>query len=206
MKTPAARTLGHLQQMQPAVEPQLTSILSAASATILEQGYEAATTQIIAERAGMSVSTLHRQLPTKEAIITALYAALEAATIEAVRRALPTWEHRPLADCVPELVALILRHQKQHAPLYRCLPKPTGKPALIADESVSPLTLGVLLQAFVVQHRESLAPDHIAQRVQLLEYLCVGVVIGYLSDPAPELTEQQLVHNLSDAIIRYLDR
>ncbi|MFZ9087146.1 MAG: TetR/AcrR family transcriptional regulator, partial [Steroidobacteraceae bacterium] len=48
------------------------SILEAAEIIIVNEGYEKATTNYIAEKAGVSIGSLYQYFPNKEAIISAL--------------------------------------------------------------------------------------------------------------------------------------
>lgn len=70
-------------------QKRVEEILDAAEGVIAEVGWDAATTQAIAERAGASVGSLFHFFPSRDAILIALGERYTRATVEVNARAMP---------------------------------------------------------------------------------------------------------------------
>ena len=73
------------------------AILDAASEAVLRHGFTAATTSVIAERAGVSVGTLYQYFPNREAVAAALVLRAMERLLAEMRRALSECVARRLA-------------------------------------------------------------------------------------------------------------
>jgi AcrR family transcriptional regulator len=79
-------------------------ILEAASQVFDEEGYNGATTNMIAERAGISIGSLYQYFPNKGALILELRFAHRAHVLKTVETAMATSEHLSLPDAIRKIV------------------------------------------------------------------------------------------------------
>lgn len=79
-------------------------ILEAASQVFDEEGYNGATTNMIAERAGISIGSLYQYFPNKGALILELRLAHRAHVLKTVETAMATSDHLPLPDAIRKIV------------------------------------------------------------------------------------------------------
>jgi AcrR family transcriptional regulator len=92
----------------------VTRILDAAAAIIDEDGVDAATTRLIADRAGVSYPSLYRFFADREEILDRL---LERHTTEIDARAMAaeqTWDIRSVADLLDAEVNLHVAYYREH--------------------------------------------------------------------------------------------
>jgi len=87
-------------------------LLNAAAEVFVEEGFIAATTNRIAEVAGVSVGSLYQFFPNKQALLAELH-ALWTARLGAELDAALTHPHRPLIDLIDEVLGVHTRLQRE---------------------------------------------------------------------------------------------
>jgi AcrR family transcriptional regulator len=85
-------------------EALVDAILEAAAKELVTKGYALATTNRIADAAGVSVGSLYQYFPSKDAIAVELMRRYRASRIEIVRSKLEPIAERPLGDVVRSLL------------------------------------------------------------------------------------------------------
>lgn len=97
----------------------IDAILEATARIVDQVGLDRATTNRIAELAGVSIGSLYQYFPGKEALLAALIAREAEADLEAMRLVFTAAQHLPLPEAIPRVVdALVARHAR-HPALYR---------------------------------------------------------------------------------------
>ncbi|HSJ98505.1 MAG TPA: TetR/AcrR family transcriptional regulator [Myxococcota bacterium] len=114
----------------------MRAILEAAAHIFDEQGVAGATTDRIAERAGVSIGSLYQYFPSKEAILATLGRCHLLAGWQAVEPALAALDAAPpLAEALPPLVRAVVAANAERGRLHR---------ALFADGPLDPELMAVL--------------------------------------------------------------
>lgn len=153
-------------------ERRIESLLAAAEQVFAETGYERATTNHIAERAGASPGTLYQFFPNKKAIAEALATRYAVELSEVHDRVLDQRQaHGPLHSVIAAVVDAMVRFQDRR-PAF---------PAIFAAEFVS-TELGQTLRARVVERLKSLmserAPHLPAARIETAAEICTFAFHG----------------------------
>lgn len=97
----------------------IDAILEATARIVGQVGLDQATTNRIAELAGVSIGSLYQYFPGKEALLAALIAREAEADLEALRRTLADLHDLPLADAVERLITVLVARHARHPALYR---------------------------------------------------------------------------------------
>lgn len=84
------------------------AILGAAERILQESSIEKLSTNLVAERAGVSVGSLYQYFPDKDAILVALAQRLETRTGELIVRAIDETEAEPLDVLIGRIVDILL--------------------------------------------------------------------------------------------------
>ena len=99
------------ERPQPRKRPQqdrsritVEAVLEAAAQVLEADGYDALTTNAVAERAGVSVGTLYQYFPDKAAVVAGLVEAQLETDVDAMRTAFAEAERLPLAEATDRLV------------------------------------------------------------------------------------------------------
>jgi AcrR family transcriptional regulator len=96
-------------------------ILGAAARVMSTEGYEHATTNRIALVAGVSIGSLYRYFPSKDALLAALYERHSAETMAGLAATIAATRHAPLAIALRAVLQAEFRAHSSDAPLHRVL-------------------------------------------------------------------------------------
>jgi AcrR family transcriptional regulator len=106
------------------------ALVAATARILVKEGFDKASTNRIAEKAGVSVGSLYQYFPCKEALVVAVIERHNQALMQVVRTALAQVASQPIGKAVPKLVfAAIQAHRvdpKLHRVLAEQIPR-TGK-------------------------------------------------------------------------------
>jgi len=115
------RTAPRKRPRQERSEATVDAILEAAAREFAAEGYEAATTNKIAEAAGTSVGSLYQYFPSKDAIAVELARRFRAGRLDFVRTQLEAVGEKPLELVVGTLISSFILAEGIRPELYRVL-------------------------------------------------------------------------------------
>lgn len=191
-------------------------VLEAAAQLFAESGYDAVTTNAVAERAGVSIGTLYQYFANKDDLLMALLEHHVAAAQQAIATAFRDLPGPDLRSVIAELVHFTLAHNTAHPDLGSIMqayaPRSTllrghlsETRRLIADTIVNrlratrrsmpdrELLLRAELAARVIEHlTHSVAHDApVGESTDALSAEIARLVMGYLDAPSnsPDLVE-----------------
>lgn len=182
------------------------SILAATRKIIETQGYEAASTNRIAEVAGVSIGSLYQYFRSKESIIAALVedAVLQAG--ERTRKFLIERMDIPLNVAVAESIQHILDIRREYGLIFRSLQREVPHFRKISGQLTTEKYLYKTIHAFYMQHRDEILVEDLEMALFVVEHMVVGAIDAYLDNEAPMLDDATLVRQLADATIKYLTK
>src|SRR5262249_32088125 len=97
------------------------ALIEATARILVREGFDKASTNHIAETAGVSVGSLYQYYPCKDALVAALIDRRSAATMQVVRRALAEVAAEPIEAAVRKLVAAATEAHRIDPRLHRVL-------------------------------------------------------------------------------------
>src|SRR5688500_9562351 len=106
---------------QARAQQTVSVILEAAKRVLIQEGYEATTTNRVAHVAGVSIGSLYQYFPNKEALVASLAEAHLDEILRLVEDGLADTAELPLADSVRSLVSAMLRVHQLEPALHRVL-------------------------------------------------------------------------------------
>jgi AcrR family transcriptional regulator len=181
-------------------------IVEAATRVFEERGYAGATTNRIAERAGVSIGSLYQYFPNKESILAVLleqHTQEVAETVEAIRRHVAEEPHDLIGVLHHFVEAMIELHSKnprlQHVLLDEAPRPPHLKVRLRELDEAAMESAEVLLRGNPqVQIEDYRTAAYLA--VQSIETLAHGFVV----DPPDGVSRERLAAELVQMLVRYL--
>ena len=192
------------QPKQARAQATIEAILEAAARILVQDGIEAASTNHIAERAGISVGSLYQYFPSKEAVI---YALVER-HIERMQQQLADiasgMAEAPIEDAVRAYVrAMFAVHRvepKLHRVFLEQLPKLAGREAFQrwSEDSES------LVRGYLEGHRARIRPVDLDLAAFLLVHAVESVSYAVAILRPRYLERDALPEEVSQLIIRYL--
>jgi AcrR family transcriptional regulator len=180
------------------------AILEATTHILVEEGYDKANTNRIAERAGISIGSLYQYFPNKESLMTALMEQHAQEMAELVGGKLDRLFDLPLEIAIPEIItAVVAAHNinpRLHQVLSEEIPRSERSPQMHkADERIT-----ALIRAYLERWRDRIQPHNIDLTVFILsrtvDSLCHAAVIEY-----PNLVDDsQFEREVSNLLLAYL--
>lgn len=171
---------------------------------ISEDGFPAATTGHIAERAGVSIGSLYQYFATREAIFLALYedvsVELAAQMKRQAVRILDLPLERGVRSTTTQMFNLNVRHKLILIDLVHEMPE--------LDLAAHPLAYDNLIRgsikAFIVNRTTFHRPADIDRTVFFLERIVIDSIRAYLRAPPPRLTKSALIDEITRIATDYL--
>ena len=204
-KSPAKKPLNPRRQpVQARSNSTVESILEATTQILVSQGYEKASTNRIAERAGVSIGSLYQYFPNKEALLGTLVQRHIDAMLQLISGQLAATLSMEMQDALPRVVSAMLDAHKLEPELHRVFLEQL--PAIISEEKVSAMEQRILVQVKAyLQSRKSeiycedldIAAFIVVQTVETLTHKAVINHPGYLN-------ERLYVEEVSRMLLGYL--
>jgi len=170
----AARTRNKPRKAASQERSRLTvsALVEAAARILVREGYDKASTNRIADVAGVSIGSLYQYFPSKEAVIVALIERHNAEVMEAVQKEMAVAFDEPVARAVSRLERIAVKAHRVDPRLHRVLSEQI--PRVGALETVEGFNRNyfVLFRAFLERHRNELQ----VRDLDLASFVCVTAI------------------------------
>jgi AcrR family transcriptional regulator len=180
-------------------------ILEAAARIFTEHGYAGANTNLIADKAGISVGSLYQYFQNKDVLVAALHQRHAEQMLQAVQSALA----KPLAPSLEGHIgamvgALLAAHMRQPG-LNRMLD--LEFPHFDAPQSDNATDQGIFqrVRALLDDWRAEIAPHNLALATWVILNIMQAMVHAAIADAQP-FAPRDVEHAITDAVMGYLAR
>ncbi|WP_421999242.1 TetR/AcrR family transcriptional regulator [Reyranella sp.] len=133
------------------------TLLDATARVLVRDGYDRASTNRIAARAGVSVGSLYQYFPNKEALVAALVARHNREMLELVRAALAEVASRDLGTAMRELTRATLDAHLVDSPLHRVFAEQVPRMGQLANIEALQHETFLLVRAYLTERRGEIA-------------------------------------------------
>jgi len=201
---------------RPATEPRkeprqeraratVDAILAATARILVKEGYDHASTNKIAEAAGVSVGSLYQYFPSKEALVAAL---IERHSQDMMRcleeKALSATPETPLRQVVRDVVEAMVEAHRVDPKLHRVLMEQVPRVGSLQRLSEVDTRALELIRAYLEMRRSEVRPKNLKLASFLITSLVEAVTHGAVLLHHEYLAEEMLVDETTDVICRYL--
>jgi AcrR family transcriptional regulator len=202
---PRPQTSPRKEPRQERAKATVDAILAAAARVLVKEGYDHASTNRIADAAGVSVGSLYQYFPSKEALVAAL---LEQHVHEMMqfmeRKAAATTLHAPLREVVREVVEAMVEAHRVDPKLHRVLMEQVPRiGALKRLSELDDLTLA-MIRSYLELRRAEIRPKNLKLVAFLVSSIVEAVTHGAVLLHPEYLVDKELVDETTDVIVRYL--
>jgi AcrR family transcriptional regulator len=201
---PKLRTSPRKSPRQDRAQETVEAILEATAHILIAEGYDRASTNKIARRAGVSIGSLYQYFPSKEALVAALIDRHLSEANEVLAQMLPGLAEAPLGVAVRTLMSAMLRmHQhnpKLHQVLYEQVPR-VGKLKRIEEleEQAAALVL-----PYLEARRKEVRPKNLELATFVITRAAQATTHALAFDTTHRFDDAEAVEELSNLVIRYL--
>jgi AcrR family transcriptional regulator len=147
----------------------VNAILEATARILIREGFDKASTNHIAEVAGVSVGSLYQYFPGKEAIVAALIDRHNEEVMQAVRSELAEAANLPLEQAVRKLVEVAVRAHRIDPKLHRVLAEQIPRVGRLEKVEIFNQQNYVLFASYLERHRKEIR----AVDLGLAAFVCV---------------------------------
>ncbi len=181
----------------------MDAILEAAAKIFVADGYDAATTNRIAEAAGTSVGSVYQYFPSKDAIAVELARRFRAARLEFVRTELAAVGHKPVGTVIRTLFTSFLKAEGIRPELYRVLIDRVMRTAARNDIR----GYEERLEALVTEALRRITPPPRVHDIELAAFMVVRLVLALVHSAnadRPRYNTPALASELTRLVVAYL--
>lgn len=191
---------------QQRAEDTIEVLLLATEKVFARDGFVAATTNRIAEVAGVSIGTLYHYFPTKEALIEAIVHRMWTAEVAVVEARAPLLLEGSLETAIRELVAAIASRVASHRALY--MRWYAEAPHLGKLEFGLDLTDRgtALVRLALARHEAQLWPRDLDFAADFVVKMTLAAVRTAARDYPKQLASGAFAEELTQMLVRYLCR
>ncbi len=181
-------------------------ILDAAAQVLVEQGFERATTNGIASRAGVSIGSLYQYFPNKEAVVAALFDRLSEKAVRLYQDRLKEIARAPLRQAIHDAISGAVE-------LYRSAPELVGMGMdRLNDLGRENQYRGVrekfvtILMAFLQSRKAEIRDGDLPHMAWVTASAMESVLMRVLREKPDYLSTDRLLGETAELIGRYLER
>jgi AcrR family transcriptional regulator len=190
---------------QARAQATVDAIIQATARVLVEDGYDRASTNRIAQAAGVSIGSLYQYFPSKEALVAALVETHVDRMMEAVTRILdtdnePSDLHSSADTLVRALISAYRVDPKLHHVLCQEVPKIGDLRRIYEFEQ----TLADVVRRHLQSLRHQIRHQNIDRAVFLLINAVPSVIRAAIEGDADGANDPALRADLTDMILRYL--
>jgi AcrR family transcriptional regulator len=184
----------------------VNSLIDATARILVREGYDKASTNRIAEVAGVSVGSLYQYFPSKEALVAALIDRHNQHVMHAVQGELAQAVNLPMQQAVRKLVAVAVKAHRVDPKLHRVLAEQIPRVGRLEKLETFNRQNYVLFAAYLERHRDEIIPSDL----ELAAFVCVTSIEALThtavlhNKMVSQEATQQLIEETTRLIVGYL--
>lgn len=195
------------QASQPRSRATVDALIEATARILVRDGFDRASTNRIAQEAGVSVGSLYQYYPSKEALVAAVIERHNGELLAVVRRALARIADRPLAEGGRELIAAAIEAHRLDPQLHRVLTEQTPRVGPLEHVEALNREAYAIFRTYLEDHRDEIR----AVDLDLAAFVCVTSIeaLTHTAVLRPEALSDEgadaLVDEATRLVLRYLE-
>jgi AcrR family transcriptional regulator len=183
------------------------TLIEATARVLVKEGFDKASTNRIAEKAGVSVGSLYQYFPSKEALVAAVMERHNEQIMEVVYEALAAVATLPMEQGVRRLVTAAIEAHRVDPNLHRVLAEQVPRTGKLENIEVANREGYALFKAYFAAHRDEFRPIDL----ELATFVCVTSIEALThtavlrhSDSFSDQVFTALIDETTRLIVRYL--
>jgi AcrR family transcriptional regulator len=183
------------------------ALIEATARILVKEGFDSASTNRIAEQAGVSVGSLYQYFPGKEALVAAVIERHKRDIMRVARGTLAQVEGQPLKRTLRTLVVAAMEAHRLDPKLHRVLAEQMPRTGRLGNVEVFNPENYALFRAYLERHRDEIR----AVDLELAAFVCVTTIealthtaVLHHADDFSEQALTALVDEATRLLVRYL--
>src|SRR5437879_4738938 len=183
------------------------ALIEATARILVRQGFDKASTNRIAEVAGVSVGSLYQYFPSKEALVAAVVERHQQEIMQTVRGELADVLAQPVEQAVRKLIAVAVKAHRVDPRLHRVLAEQIPRVGKLEKLETFNRENYTLFRTYLERHRDELRVDD----PELASFVCVTTIealthnaVLHRSRTLSDETMEALIDEAACLVTRYL--
>jgi len=148
------------------------ALVEATARVLVRDGFDNASTNRIAEVAGVSVGSLYQYFPSKEALVAAVIERHQREIMQTVRNELAEVMTQPVERAVRKLVAVAIEAHRVNPKLHRVLAEQIPRVGKLEKQEAFARENYALFKGYLERHREEVC----VADLDLASFVCVTTI------------------------------
>ncbi|HEX6956598.1 MAG TPA: TetR/AcrR family transcriptional regulator [Ferrovibrio sp.] len=181
--------------------------MEATARILVKEGFDKASTNRIAEKAGVSIGSLYQYFPSKEALVIAVIERHTRELMQVARAALAEVATLPVEQAVRRLVAAAIAAHRVDPRLHRVLSEQIPRTGRLGEIEIFNREFYALFRAYLENHRNELR----SVDLELAAFMCVTAIealthtaVLYRPEMLSDDGAEALVDEATRLVTRYL--
>src|SRR5215813_10128851 len=183
------------------------ALLEATARVLIKEGYERASTNRIAEVAGVSIGSLYQYFPSKEALVAAVIDRHTQEVSEVTRNALVKVAARPIEVAAREFVSVAIDGHRVNPKLHRVLAEQVPRIGRLENVEAINHDVYALIRGYLEAHRDEID----VADLDVAAFICVTAVEALTHaavlrrpDILTDEKAEKFVDEVTDLLVRYM--
>jgi AcrR family transcriptional regulator len=204
---PRPATVPRKEPRQDRAKATVDAILAATARILVKEGYDKASTNRIAEAAGVSVGSLYQYFPSKEALVAALIEQHSAEMMRFIEeKAVSTTPADPLRDVVRDVVQAMIDAHRVNPKLHRVLMEQVPRVGSLKRLSELDDRVLAMIRVYLELRKAEIRPTNLKLVAFMLTSIVEAVTHGAVLMHPEYLVDAELVDETTEVIMRYLQK
>ena len=183
------------------------ALIEATARILVREGFDKASTNRVAEQAGVSVGSLYQYFPSKEALVAAVIDRHNRELMQVVRGALAEVAALPMEQAVRKLIAVAIKAHRIDPKLHRVLAEQIPRTGRLENIAAFNRETYALFRTYLESHADELR----AVDLELAAFVCVTSIEALTHTAVlhhPKILSDEgmgtLVDEATRLVVRYL--
>ncbi|WP_157739119.1 TetR/AcrR family transcriptional regulator [Labrenzia sp. VG12] len=177
------------------------TIVEAAHQVFSEHGFEGATTNQIAERAGISIGSLYQYFPNKDALILDVQRRHHEDVLTTVKNAMQLSGVLPLRDAIRSVIAANLDMHLQSPKLHAAFEEWIPAESKLVDRDGFRKEMATVIRAFLSKRPEIAQAAPLDQTVFVIMNMVRSVMHASVRDQGSHVDRTKVIDTLTDSLL-----
>jgi AcrR family transcriptional regulator len=189
---------------QARAQETVEAILAATKKVLVKDGYEAASTNHVAEVAGVSIGSLYQYFPSKAALVSALIERHLARMFEVLSSTAEGGGTSTIEEAARTVIRAVFTAHRVNPRLHRVLIEQMPRLGNGAEVDAFEKQTQAIVEAFLLEHASELRPRNVKLAARVAVLAVRGVTLWTVIRSPEELDNEEMVDEITDMVIRYL--
>jgi AcrR family transcriptional regulator len=189
---------------QERAQATVEALMTATARILVQVGYDRASTNRIAEEAGISIGSLYQYFPNKESLVAELVERQMHEEMEVLSRVLPALRGGPLREGVRQLLGAMLEIHRRDPALRRIIIEQVPRVGRLEKMLDLQSQVAEIIRTHLAERCEEIRPRDLDMAAFVLVHSVEAVIHGAVYKRPEYLGRERFVDELTELVVKYL--